>query len=74
MTKMYDPLWEIVGEQLPLQGAVQDIDALCPVCHVKLHIGSTAEQGQRVECGLCSAPLVVDTSHVRPSLVEATED
>ena len=74
MTKKYDPLWEIVGEELPLQGAVEDIDALCPVCHVKLHIGTGAESGRRFECGLCSAQLEVDVSGGSPRLVEIVEE
>lgn len=74
MTKKYDPLWEIVGEELPLQGAVEDIDALCPVCHVKLHIGTGVEAGRRFECGLCSARLEVDLSGDAPGLVEVVEE
>ncbi|MBU2602088.1 MAG: hypothetical protein KKA32_07965 [Actinobacteria bacterium] len=58
MAKKYDPLWEIVGQKLPLQGTEVDVDALCPVCHVSLHVGA-AEPGQNVDCGLCGAGLLV---------------
>ena len=59
MAKKYDPLWEIVGEQFPLQGVEEDIDALCPNCHVKVHLGLDAQVGQTAECGLCGASLEV---------------
>ncbi len=58
MAKKYDPLWEIVGEKLPLQGTEAVVDALCPVCHVNLQVGA-AEPGRKVDCGLCGANLVV---------------
>lgn len=74
VTKKYDPLWEIVGHELPLQGAVEDVDALCPVCHVKLHLGAGIEAGRRFECGLCATVLEVDLSGDAPRLVEATEE
>lgn len=61
MAKKFDPLWEIVGEKLPLQGTEVDVDALCPVCHVNLHVGA-AEPGLKVDCGLCGASLVVAES------------
>lgn len=59
MSKKYDPLWELVGEQFPLQGVEQDVDALCPNCHVNVHIGLDAPVGQNAECGLCGASLQV---------------
>lgn len=59
MAKKYDPLWELVGEQFPLQGVEQDVDALCPNCHVNVHIGLGATVGQDAECGLCGASLQV---------------
>ena len=59
MAKKYDPLWEIVGEKVPLQGVEPDIDARCPNCHVKVHLGTAAQAGDKVECGLCGEPLVV---------------
>jgi hypothetical protein len=51
--KRYDPLWELVDEQVALQGAEEDVDAKCPYCHVNLHVGLRAETGERYECGLC---------------------
>jgi hypothetical protein len=51
--KHYDPLWEIIGEKVPLQGAEPDIDSVCPHCNVNVHIGADLQSGERVECGLC---------------------
>lgn len=51
--KQYDPLWEIIDEKVPLQGAEPDIDSVCPHCNVKVHIGPDLPSGERVECGLC---------------------
>ncbi len=51
--KKYDPLWEIVDEKVPLQGAVPDIDAVCPWCGVIVHLGPQASAGKVYECGLC---------------------
>jgi len=51
--KKFDPLWEIVDEQIALQGQEPDVDLPCPHCHVLLHLGSVAQTGQRVTCGLC---------------------
>jgi len=73
VAKKFDPLWEIVGEQVPLQGAVEDVDALCPVCHVRVHVGGGVESGSRFACGLCGAGLEVDASSGAPVLVETTE-
>ncbi|MHB9148740.1 MAG: hypothetical protein ACYC33_01445 [Thermoleophilia bacterium] len=73
MAKKFDPLWEIVGEQVPLQGAVEDVDALCPVCHVRVHVGLGVESGSRFACGLCGADLEVDGSSGVPVLVEKSE-
>ncbi len=70
MAKKFDPLWEIVGEEVPLQGAVEDVDALCPVCHVRVHIGLGVEPGSRFACGLCGAELEVEESSGVPLLVE----
>ncbi|HZK49092.1 MAG TPA: hypothetical protein VFD74_05770, partial [Thermoleophilia bacterium] len=64
-------LWELVGEQFPLQGAVEDVDAVCPVCHVRAHVGPGAETGNAFACGLCGAELTVDASSGTPSLVAA---
>ncbi len=51
--KKYDPLWEIIDEKIALQDQEPDIDVPCPHCHVPLHLGTAARQGQRVTCGLC---------------------
>lgn len=51
--KKYDPLWEIVGEKLPLQGQEPDVDAVCPYCQVRVHVGREAKVGARYACGLC---------------------
>lgn len=51
--KRYDPLWEIVGEKVALQGQEPDVDAECPHCHVTVHLGKTARSGERYTCGLC---------------------
>lgn len=51
--KKYDPLWEIVGEKNPLQGQEADVDAHCPHCHVKVHLGVAPKAGTRITCGLC---------------------
>ena len=59
MGKKYDPLWELVGEKVPLQGAEPDVDAPCPNCHVTVHLGLDARAGDKVECGLCGEPLVI---------------
>lgn len=59
MAKKYDPLWEIVGEKVPLQGTEPDIDARCPNCHATVHLGVAAEAGDKVACGLCGEPLVI---------------
>lgn len=59
MSKKYDPLWELVGEHFPLQGIEEDIDALCPNCHVNVHLGLDAVVGQDAECGLCGASVQV---------------
>jgi hypothetical protein len=51
--KKYDPLWGVVGEKSALQGQEPDVDAHCPYCHVKLHLGADPKAGVRVACGLC---------------------
>jgi hypothetical protein len=53
--KQYDPLWEIVDEKVPLQGAEPDIDSVCPHCNVRVHIGPDLKSGAVVECGLCGS-------------------
>ncbi len=59
MTKKYDPLWEIVGEKVALQGQELDVDAACPHCHVIVHLGGSAEIGDRFACGLCGGVCTV---------------
>ena len=51
--KKFDPLWEIVDEKVALQDQEIDVDLLCPHCHVTLHLGSAAQAGDNVTCGLC---------------------
>lgn len=51
--KRYDPLWEIVGEKVALQGREPDIDVPCPHCNVVVHLGNEAKAGERYVCGLC---------------------
>jgi uncharacterized paraquat-inducible protein A len=58
--KKYDPLWEIVDEKIPLEGAEKDVDTRCPECHVILHVAPELATGDEVECGLCGAPLTVN--------------
>lgn len=62
MAKKYDPLWELVGEKVPLVGAEPDIDSHCPNCHVRVHVGPDVKHGDTVECGLCGAVLEVVTT------------
>lgn len=57
--KKYDPLWELVGEKVALQGQEPDVDAHCPHCNVNLHLGPSLEDGARVACGLCGGTSVV---------------
>lgn len=58
MSKKFDPMWELLGEDIPLQGVEEDVDALCPICHVTLHVGDAEAQSER-ECGLCGSELRV---------------
>ena len=51
--KKYDPLWEIVGEKVALQGREPDVDVPCPHCGVLVHVGNSAKSGERYACGLC---------------------
>ncbi len=59
MTKKYDPLWEIVGEKVALQGQELDVGTQCPQCHVMVRLGATAGVGDRFGCGLCGEVAVV---------------
>jgi hypothetical protein len=60
VTKKYDPLWELAGQKVALHGVEEHIDSRCPVCHVVVHLESTARAGERVECGLCGENLLVE--------------
>ena len=69
--KRFDPLWEIVDEQIALQGREADVDLPCPHCHVLLHLGSVAQTGQRVTCGLCGGSSEVVQGPEGPRLAAA---
>ena len=58
--KQFDPLWQIVGEDVALQGGEPDIDTACPHCNVTVHIGADFENGALVECGLCGGVSAVE--------------
>lgn len=51
--KKYDPLWEVAGEKVALQGQEPEADVLCPHCNVKVYLSPTARPGDRFACGLC---------------------
>lgn len=51
--KKHDPLWEVVGEKIALQGREPDVDVPCPHCGVLVHLGISAKAGERYACGLC---------------------
>jgi hypothetical protein len=67
--KKYDPLWELVGEKVALQGQEPDVDAHCPHCNVNLQLGPSQlepsqrepspEDRARIVCGLCGGVSVV---------------
>jgi hypothetical protein len=57
VAQKYDPLWELVGQKVPLQGTVVCVDSRCPNCHVIVHVGAELAPGDKVECGLCGEPL-----------------
>jgi len=52
-------MWEYAGVKVPLQGTEPDVDAVCPVCHVRVHLGLGARPAARVECGLCGELLEI---------------
>jgi hypothetical protein len=66
--KKFDPLWELVDEKIALQGQEPDVDVPCPHCHVIVHLGASAEAGQRVTCGLCGGLSTVVESEQGPRL------
>ena len=53
MKKRYDPLWEIVGEKVRLQGEGATRTTRCPRCHVAVDLGAEAKTGECFRCGLC---------------------
>jgi hypothetical protein len=62
--KKYDPLWELVGEKVALQGQEPAVEAHCPHCNVNLQMGPpqrepSPEDGARIVCGLCGGVSVV---------------
>ena len=62
MKKRYDPLWEIVGEKVGLQGEEVARDVCCPRCRVVLGVPIDTRAGTVFSCGLCGATIeVVDT-------------
>ena len=62
MKKRLDPLWEIVGEKVYLQGMGAPVTASCPQCHVVVELPREPKQGERFRCGLCGTLCeVVDT-------------
>ena len=55
MKKRYDPLWEIVGEKVGLQGEEVTRDVSCPRCRVALGVPAKTRTGTLLCCGLCGA-------------------
>jgi hypothetical protein len=53
--KKYDPLWEIIGEKISLQGVDAARTAVCPECHVTVDLPGSAQAGAHFDCGLCGA-------------------
>ena len=72
--KKYDPLWEIVNEKVALQGQEPDVDALCPHCHVTVHLGSEAKVGGRYSCGLCGGVSEVAEGAAGLTLIPVPDD
>lgn len=70
--KRYDPLWDLVGEKVALQGQEPDVDVSCPHCHVTVHLGAEATPGERYSCGLCGgvSEVVRDSTGVSLSPVD----
>jgi len=71
--KKYDPLWEIIDEKVPLQEALPDVDAVCPHCNVRVHVGREAAEG-RYSCGLCGGVFKVSHSGAGTTLVLARDE
>jgi hypothetical protein len=53
LKKRLDPLWEIVGEKVYLQGAASAPSGSCPQCHVLVELPREPKRGERFRCGLC---------------------
>lgn len=66
--KKYDPLWQIIDEDVPLQGAEPDVDATCPWCRVTVHLGKDTAPGTTYECGLCGGQSEVYDEGQGPAL------
>ena len=62
LKKRFDPLWEIVGERVSLQGTESRAVATCPKCQVALELPKRVRQGRRFRCGLCGAPCEIAES------------
>jgi hypothetical protein len=55
LKKRFDPLWEIIGEKVYLQGMSLTPAASCPRCHVLVELPQGSTRGERFRCGLCGA-------------------
>jgi hypothetical protein len=63
LKKRYDPLWEIVGEKVGLQGEEVAREVGCPRCRVVLGVPVDTKAGTMFCCGLCGATIeIVDAS------------
>lgn len=72
--KKYDPLWELVGEKVALQGQEPDVDVPCPHCGVLVHLGKSAKVGERCTCGLCGGVSEVVESSEGAGLKRVSHD
>jgi hypothetical protein len=55
LKKRFDPLWEIVGEKVTLQGIESSVATTCPNCQVTLELPKSVQPVRRFRCGLCGA-------------------
>ena len=62
LKKKFDPLWEIVDEQVSLQGHGSIKSVRCPRCHVSVELPDEVKAGARFRCGLCGAPSEVTSA------------
>jgi hypothetical protein len=53
LKKKYDPLWEIVGENVGLQGEGSRQCVSCPHCRVSIEVPICLAVGEQLRCGLC---------------------